>query len=226
MPMSDPEFVWPETLDQARNMQECDSRRVVLEPLKKEPVYIAGVDATFSEYLVFAAVCLYRFPELTLVEQNTAVKEITFPYVPGYLLFREGPAIIAALYKLRIKPDVILVDGHGIAHRRGIGSASHLGVLLDISTIGCAKKRLVGEYHMPGEKKGNWTELKLEENTVGAVLRTRNGVRPLFLSAGHRIDLQNAIRITVGCVGRYRIPEPLRCADILSKKMKLEYRRP
>jgi len=220
--MSDPDFIWPKTLEHAREIQECDSRRVALEPLKKEPVYIAGVDAAFSEYRVFAAVCLYRYPEMMLVEQATAVKRITFPYVPGYLLFREGPATIAALHKLKIKPEVILVDGQGIAHKRGIGSASHLGVLLDIPTIGCAKKRLVGEYRMPGEKKGNWTELKFKTHTVGAVLRTRERVRPIFLSPGHRIDLQDAIRITLGCVGKYRIPEPLRCADILSKRMKRE----
>ncbi len=222
MSMSNPEFIWPKTIDRAREMQACDSRRVALEPLKSEPVYIAGVDAAFSEDRVFAAVCLYRYPEMALVEQATAVRQITFPYVPGYLLFREGPATIAALHKLRKKPEVILVDGHGIAHTRGIGSASHLGVLLDIPTIGCAKKRLVGHYRMPGEKKGNWTELVFKKCTVGAVLRTRDRVRPLFLSPGHRIDLQDAIRITLGCVGRYRVPEPLRCADILSRKKKLE----
>ncbi len=220
--MRDPDFIWPKTINRAREMQARDSRRVALEPLKEEPVFIAGADASFSEYWVFAAVCLYRYPEMTLVEQATAIKQITFPYVPGYLLFREGPATIAALHKLRNKPEVILVDGQGIAHKRGIGCASHLGVLLDIPTIGCAKKRLVGEYRTPGEKKGNWAELKFKAHTVGAVLRTREKVRPIFLSPGHRIDLQDAIRITLGCVGKYRIPEPLRCADILSKRMKLE----
>ncbi len=215
-----PDIIWPRTTSHAREMQECDSRLVLLEPLRKEPVHIAGVDAAFSEYHVFAAVCLYRYPQLTLMEQATAVKQIAFPYVPGYLLFREGPAIVAALNKLKKKPDVILIDGQGIAHPRGIGSASHLGVLLNVPTIGCAKTRLVGEYRNPGERKGNWTELQFKDRTVGAVLRTRDGVRPLFLSPGHRINLKDSIRFALDCVGRYRIPEPLRCADMLSKRMK------
>jgi deoxyribonuclease V len=216
--MRAPDIIWPKTIDRAREMQERDKRLVLIEPLQKEPEYIAGVDAAFSESRVYAAVCLYCYPLLTLVEKATAEKRLVFPYVPGYLLFREGPAIIAALRKLKKKPDVILVDGQGIAHPRGIGSASHLGVLLDVPTIGCAKTRLVGKYRDPGERKGNWTELQFKGRIVGAVLRTRDQVRPLFLSAGHRIDLQGAIRITLGCVGRYRIPEPLRGADTLSKR--------
>jgi len=218
--MRDADIIWPKTLNDARNMQERDKRRVLIGPLQKEPEYIAGVDAAFSEDSTFATACLYRYPHLTLLEQATAAKQLTFPYVPGYLLFREGPAIIAALRKLKKKPDVVLLDGQGIAHPRGIGSASHLGVLLDIPTIGCAKTRLVGEYREPGERKGNWTELQFDGRTVGAVLRTRDRVRPLFLSPGHRIDLPGAIRVALGCVGRYRIPEPLRCADMLSRKMK------
>jgi deoxyribonuclease V len=213
-----PDIIWPKTIDYAREMQERDNRLVQIEPLHKEPEYIAGVDAAFSEDRVYAAACLYCYPQLTLVEQAAADKRLEFPYVPGYLLFREGPAIIAALQKLKRKPDVILIDGQGIAHPRGIGSASHLGVLLDIPTIGCAKTRLVGKYHDPGEPKGNWTELQFDGRIVGAVLRTRDRVRPLFLSPGHRIDLHDAIRIALGCVGRYRIPEPLRGADMLSKK--------
>ena len=136
------------------------------------------------------------------MEQATAATQLIFSYVPGYLLFREGPAIIKAIKKLKKKPDVILLDGQGIAHPRRIGSASHLGVLLDIPTIGCAKKRLVGEYREPGDRKGNWTELQFDGRTVGAVLRTRDRVRPLFLSPGHRIDLPGTIRVALGCVGR------------------------
>jgi deoxyribonuclease V len=218
--MRNADIIWPKTLDAARHMQERDKGRVLTKPLLKEPECIAGVDAAFSEDRVVAAVCLYRYAGLTLLEQAVAVKQMVFPYVPGYLFFREGPAIIAALRKLKKQPDVILLDGQGIAHPRGIGSASHLGVLLDIPTIGCAKTRLVGEYRNPGERKGDWTELRFDDRTVGAVLRTRDRVRPLFLSPGHRIDLLGAIRIALGCVGRYRIPEPLRCADMLSRRMK------
>jgi deoxyribonuclease V len=137
--------------------------------------------------------------------------------VPGYLVFREGPAIIAALRGLRRQPDVLLVDGQGIAHPRSIGIASHLGVLLDLPAIGCAKTRLIGEYRVPALRKGSWSALHHEGAAVGAVLRTRDGTSPLFISPGHRMDRESSIRIVLACVGRYRIPEPLRCADMLSR---------
>ncbi|HUJ18244.1 MAG TPA: endonuclease V [Nitrospirota bacterium] len=211
---------WPDTIAEARELQERHRPRVRIVPLKKDPEFVAGADAAFSEDRVFAAACLYSYPDLALIERSTATEASTFPYVPGYLLFREGKTIIAALNKLRTKPDIIIVDGQGIAHPRGIGSASHLGVLLNKPTIGCAKTRLVGEYRQPGKRKGNWSELIYEGNKMGAVLRTRDIVRPLFVSPGHGIDLEGAIRITLGCVGIYRIPEPLRCADRLSRIMK------
>jgi deoxyribonuclease V len=211
---------WPETIsiEQARELQKELRKRVRVIPLTREPRYVAGVDAAFSEDLVYAAACLYRYPELTLVEKTCAVEKLRFPYVPGFLSFREGHAVIAAIRKLPTKPDIILVDGQGIAHPRGIGIASHLGVLLDISTIGCAKTGLVGEFKEPGGRKGDWSRLAHEGRIVGAVLRTKDGVRPLFVSPGHKIDLDAAVRITLDCIGRYRIPEPLRCADMLSKK--------
>jgi deoxyribonuclease V len=210
---------WPETIsiEQARELQKDLRKRVRVIPLMREPRYVAGVDAAFSENLVYAAACLYRYPELTLVGKMCAVEKLRFPYVPGFLSFREGPAIITAIKKLLTKPDIILVDGQGIAHPRGIGIASHLGVLLNISTIGCAKTRFVGEFKEPGGPKGSWSGLTYEGRIVGAVLLTKDSVRPLFVSPGHKIDLNNAVRITLGCIGKYRIPEPLRCADMLSK---------
>ncbi len=211
---------WPKNIAEARGIQELHRNRIRTVPLDKDPVYVAGVDAAFSEDLVFAAACLYRCPELTLVEQSSSMLKATFPYVPGYLLFREGPAIIAAINKLSRSPDVILVDGHGIAHPRGIGSASHLGILLDIPTIGCAKTKLVGTGETPEVHKGRWAPLQYKGNVVGAVLRTKRNVRPLFISPGHDINLGDAIRVTMACIGRYRIPEPLRCADMLSKRIK------
>jgi len=210
---------WPGNIIDARRLQELHRTQVAVRPLKNEPRYVGGVDAAFSEERVYAAACLYRLPELVLVEQVTAMTKATFPYVPGYLFFREGPAIIAALRKFSTKPDVILVDGQGIAHPRGIGSASHLGVLLDIPTIGCAKTRLVGTSKEPGPVKGSWSPLRYEGSVVGALLRTRDEVKPLFVSPGHKADLDSAIRITLASCGKYRIPEPLRCADMLSRKM-------
>ncbi len=208
------------TIAEAREIQERLRRQVKIVPYRGELRYVAGVDAAFSETKVFAAACVYRYPELTLSEQVHIAQKLLFPYVPGYLSFREGPAIIEAIKKLAQKPDLIIADGQGIAHPRSAGIASYLGVLLDVPSIGCAKTRLVGEYREPRSKKGKWSELIYEENVVGAVLRTRDGVKPLFVSPGHRVDLESSVRIVLGCMGKYRIPEPVRCADMLSKKIK------
>ncbi len=213
---------WPKTLTikDARDTQNLLRNMVRLSPLKKEPRYIAGVDAAFSNDRVFAAACLYLFPELALIEQQYAVQKLRFPYVPGFLSFREAPAIIAAIGKLTHSPDLILVDGQGIAHPRGIGIASHTGVLLAIPTIGCAKSRLIGDYEEPGIKKGTWSALIYEGKSVGAVLRTKDRVKPLFVSPGHKINLDDALRFTIACTDKYRLPEPLRCADMVSKRTK------
>ncbi len=213
---------WPKTIsiEQARELREILRKRVQIVPLRGEPRYVGGVDAAFSENQVYAAACLYRYPELTPLEQATAIEKLRFPYIPGFLSFREGPAIIAAVKQLTTTPDVILVDGQGIAHPRGIGIASHLGILLNIPAIGCAKTRLVGEFEEPGRRKGSWSELTYESRTVGAVVRTKDSVRPLFVSPGHKIDLDSTIRIMLNCTGKYRIPEPLRCADMLSRKLR------
>ena len=209
---------WPATIEEAREIQERHRPLLRTMPLPAEPCLIAGVDASFSRYRVFAAACLYRYPELVLVEQQTAVHRPDFPYVPGYLFFREGPAIIAALGKLKQCPDVVLIDGQGIAHPRGIGSASHIGLIMDIPTIGCAKTRLVGKFQEPEKQKGSWSLLEYNGRTTGAVVRTQDGIKPVFLSPGHKIDLNDAIRVLLHCIGRYRIPEPLRCAHICSRK--------
>jgi deoxyribonuclease V len=213
---------WPQilTIEDARDTQNLLRKKVRITPLKKEPRYVAGVDAAFSNDRVFAAACLYLFPALALIEQQSAVQELRFPYVPGFLSFREGPAIIAALDKLAHKPDLILVDGQGIAHPRGFGIASHIGVLLAIPTIGCAKSRLIGKHEEPGIKKCHWSALIYEGKTVGAVVRTKENVKPLFVSPGHKINLDDALRFTIACTDKHRIPEPLRCADMLAKRMK------
>ncbi len=213
---------WPETftIADARKIQEQVRKKARIIPFRGAPEYIAGVDAAFSDDEVFAAACLFRCTDLALIEQAHTVQKLRFPYVPGYLSFREGPAINAAINKLRTRPDVILVDGQGIAHPRGAGIASHLGVMLNVPAIGCAKTRLIGDYKEPSMKKGKWSKLEYDGRIVGAVLRTRDGVNPLYISPGHRVDLESSIRIVLACTGKYRIPEPLRCADTLSKKSK------
>lgn len=215
---------WPGDIKEAKAAQELLSRKVRIVPFRGLPRFVAGVDAAFSPTRIFAAACVYRLPELACVEQATAVQDLLFPYVPGLLSFREGPAVIDALNRLTQRPHVILADGQGIAHPRGIGIASYIGVVQDIPAIGCAKQRLVGDLREPGTGKGEWQPLQYRDMLVGAVLRTRDNVQPLFISPGHRIDVNTAVRIVLSCLGRYRIPEPIRCADMLSKKIKREAR--
>jgi len=211
---------WPMTLTAARRFQEICRKRVKTSSLAREPEYVGGVDAAYSGNRVYAAACLYQLPELKIVETSYAVMKTSFPYVSGYLFLREGPAIIAAIQQLSRQPGLVLVDGQGIAHPRGIGSAANLGVLLDIPTIGCAKSKLVGAFEEPAMLRGSWSPLSYGGRVVGAVLRTKDHVKPLFISAGHKINLEDSIRLTLACVSRYRKPDPLRCADMLSRKLK------
>jgi deoxyribonuclease V len=215
-------IVWPDNPQGARDIQTTLREKVKIIPLRKNPEIIAGVDASFLDDKVIGVACLYKYPEITPLEDTYAVAEITFPYIPGFLSFREGPVIIEVLKKLKIKPHVILFDGQGIAHPKGLGIASHIGVIIDIPTIGCAKSRLIGEYKHPGIKKGKASSLKYHGKVVGSVVRTRDTIRPLFVSPGHLIDLKSSVEIVLGCITKYRIPEPLRRADFLSKKIKKE----
>jgi deoxyribonuclease V len=210
----------PGDIKEAKEIQSRLRQKIKIIPLKKKPRFIAGVDAAFSEKNVIAAACLYKYPELLPVENAHAVTDIAFPYIPGFLSFREGPAVIKAISKFKKKPDLILFDGQGIAHTAGIGIASHIGVLLNMPAVGCAKSRLVGDYTEPGRAKGEYSRLRYHDKMVGAVLRTRDNVKPLFISPGHLIDISGSVDIVLKCTGRYRIPEPLRQADILSKKLK------
>ncbi|WP_333654307.1 deoxyribonuclease V [Dissulfurispira sp.] len=210
--------LWPKDISRAKKIQDVLRKRVKIIPLKKTPEIIAGVDAAFAGDKVIAVATLYEYPELRYMQDAFSTEKIIFPYIPGMLSFREGHAIINAIRKLNIKPDVILFDGQGIAHPKGIGIASHIGVILDIPTIGCAKSRLVGEFRGPGATKGSWAYLYYKGMKVGAVLRTRSSVRPVFVSPGHLIDIDSSIKIVMKCISKYRIPEPLRRADWLSKK--------
>jgi len=213
---------WPEDIKEAKEIQHTLKKRVKIVPLKKQPEFIAGVDAAFSADTVIGAVSVYKYPEMSALESSYAVTKTSFPYIPGYLSFREGPAIISAIKKLKIKPDLVLFDGQGVAHPKGMGIAAHIGVLINTPSAGCAKSRLVGDYKEPGIAKGQYSDLKYHGRIIGAVLRTRDNVRPVFVSPGHLIDLKGTINIVLKCTDRYRIPEPLRQADYLSKKIKKE----
>jgi len=216
-------YLRPRTIEEALEIQRALKTKLKITPLKKPPVLIAAADASFSDDLVFAAASLYRYPPLVHTEDAFARGKARFPYIPGLFAFREGDPIISALKKLKTMPDLILVDGQGIAHPNGIGIASHLGVLLGIPTIGCAKSRLVGEYDEPRSERGSWTHLYLNGTKVGAVVRTRDNVKPVFISPGHLMDIDSAVEIVLKCISGFRIPEPLRTADRLSKEMKRDY---
>ena len=210
----------PHNTAEAKHIQFTLSKKVEIVPLKKQPRTVAGVDAAFSGNTIIAAACLFTYPELIPLEDTYAVGNVSFPYVPGLLSFREGPAIIEALNKLRTRPDLIIFDGQGIAHPVGMGIAAHIGVLLDIPSVGCAKSRLIGDYAEPDQEKGRMTDLTYHSNIVGTVLRTRDNVKPLFISPGHLIDIKNAVEVVRKCLGKYRITEPIRRADALTKKLK------
>lgn len=216
-----PPFPWPTTVAEAKPIQERLALRVRLVPLEVEPVTVAGVDAAFTtDGRIVAAAALFAYPSLEPLETAHAVMTVDFPYVPGYLSFREAPAFMAALGKLSRLPDLIIVDGQGIAHPRRLGIASFLGVLLGVPAIGSAKSRLVGEYEEPAPERGAWSPLLHGGETVGAVLRTRTRVRPLFVSPGHLITLPEAIDLILRCAVRYRLPEPQRAADALAGEAK------
>ncbi len=212
--------LWPGTVEDAKALQDALRHRVRIVPLKKEPRYVAAVDAAFTHDKIIAVATLFDRLSMRNIQDIVVREKLCFPYVPGLLTFREGRAIFNALRKLKMRPDVTLVDGQGIAHPRRIGIASHIGVISGTPTIGCAKSRLIGEYEEPSEEKGSWTYLFDRGEKVGVVLRTRAGVKPLFVSPGHLTDIASSVRIVMACLSRYRIPEPLRRADYISKRMK------
>ncbi len=179
---------------------------------------VAGVDVGFEQdnTITLAAVAVLDFPSLMLQEYAIAREPTRFPYIPGLLSFREVPAVLAALEKLSALPDMLLCDGQGIAHPRRLGIASHIGVLLDLPTIGVAKSRLVGQHDEPGEQKGAWEPLIDHGDTIGCVLRSRSRVKPLYISPGHRVGLDSARQWVMACLTRYRLPETTRWAHRLA----------
>ncbi|MCZ6636197.1 MAG: deoxyribonuclease V [bacterium] len=205
---------WDVTPEEARDIQNALREQVIREDRLENVRYVAGVDVGFEAQntITHAAVAVLRFPELELHEQATAIRKTSFPYVPGLLSFREIPAILDALNQLTQTPDLLLCDGQGLAHPRRFGLACHLGVLTDLPSIGVAKSRLIGKQDPVPEKKGNWVPLTDKAETIGAVLRSRTGVNPLYISIGHRISLPTAIDYVMRCLTRYRLPETTRHA--------------
>ena len=211
------------TLAEARTVQERLRSLVRFAPLLLDRIRLVGAaDVTFlgEKDVVAAAIVVFDRLSRTVLEERTAVRRVRFPYVPGYLTFREGPAVLAAWETLSQRPDVMLFDGHGAAHPRRFGIASHMGVLLSVPSVGCAKKRLVGEHEAPGPRKGDTAPLFLEGETVGAVVRTRAAVRPVFVSPGHLADVESSVQLVLSLCSRYRIPDPARRAHQLTQEIR------
>lgn len=209
---------WPTTVAQARAVQEALRERVVRRDRLGRVRRVAGIDVGFERggRITRAAVVVLSFPGLVPIAQVLVRRRTRFPYVPGFLSFREIPAVLAALARLAVKPDLLLCDGQGYAHPRRFGLACHLGVLTDTPSIGVAKSRLIGEHAEPAAGKGGWVPLRDRGEVIGAVLRTRTGVKPLYVSLGHRVSLKTAIRYVLACTTKYRLPETTRLAHHLA----------
>ena len=173
---------------------------------------VAGVDVGFKGEVAKAAVVVLSYPELQPLDYSVAELPVEFPYIPGLLSFREGPSVLAALEKLATEPDLFIFDAQGLAHPRRMGLASHIGIIIDRPSIGCAKSRLCGTHHEPGPERGSYVHLYDGDEVIGAVVRTRTGVKPLYVSIGHRIDLESAIEYVLGCCRNHRLPETTRYA--------------
>jgi deoxyribonuclease V len=208
---------WEMTRREAVELQKSLREQVRLRPLERPVETIAGADISFNKFseTIYAGIVVLRLPTLEVIEEVCIVSETRFPYVPGLLSFRESPAVLEAWEKLKTEPDAVMFDGQGIAHPRRAGIASHVGLLIERPTLGCAKSVLVGKYEEPAPERGAWSELIDKGETIGAALRTKKNVQPIFVSPGHLIDLEGAISLTLACDGGYRQPEPTRRAHHL-----------
>ena len=208
---------WDVTPEEAVEIQQqLRSRVQVSNGFDPAQVHtIAGIDASYRD-MARAAVVVLSLPDLQVVDSAIAERKSPFPYVPGLLSFREAPAVLDAIEKLSVRPDLIMCDGQGIAHPRRLGIASHLGVYLDLPSIGCAKSRLTGTFKEPGPEEGAHSPLVDHGELIGTVLRSKPRTNPLFISPGHKIDLETAVEFVVRCLRGYRLPEPTRAAHNLA----------
>lgn len=203
---------WDLSPQQATHLQQELGKGVVLKNRLGRVRTVAGADIAFDRIrdAGYAGVIVYSFQALEEIERVNATGRLNFPYIPGLLSFREGPLLLEAFAKLRTEPDLLLFNGHGIAHPRRFGLASHLSLLFDKPGIGIAKSRLIGTHREPANRVGSWARLKDSGETIGAVLRCRAGVRPMYISVGHRLNLETAVGLALACCDGYRIPKPIR----------------
>ncbi|MBU1627451.1 deoxyribonuclease V [bacterium] len=214
---------WNISYKEAVKVQEELSSKIKLIPYEGLPKIIGGADVSYSknEEELLAVIVLLSYPGFEIVESTSYISKVFFPYIPGLLSFRELPPLIKAYEKLDNIPDILILDGQGIAHPRYFGLASHAGAYLNIPTIGCAKKKLCGDYKIPKDKPGETSPLIYKERIVGSVIRTRKNCKPIFVSPGYMMDIQSSIRIIKLCLTKYRIPEPTRIAHLLTKNSRI-----
>jgi deoxyribonuclease V len=213
---------WDLTPTQAVTLQRELASQVETRTPMTHCELIAGADVSYNRFskVLYAGVVVLRLEDLAIIEEQGIVAEVSFPYVPGLLSFRETPVLLEAFARVQAEPDVVMVDGHGYSHPRRVGYASHLGLWLDRPTIGCAKSRLIGDFKEPGRKAGSVAPLKDRDEIIGGVVRTKTGVKPVFVSVGHRIDLRSAVEIVLAACRGYRIPEPTRQAHLQVNRLR------
>ncbi|MGI4020036.1 MAG: deoxyribonuclease V [Janthinobacterium lividum] len=224
MPQISPEEYESLSPAQAIELQKQLRTQIRIEPLFKPIQTIAGADISFNKFeeTVYAGITVLSFPDLQEVAKSTIISKTTFPYIPGLLSFREIPALLLAWNQLKIKPDLLVLDGQGIAHPRRLGIATHFGLVTDTPTLGCAKSLLTGKFETLPEAAGSESLIYDQGEVIGAALRTKNKVNPVFISPGHRINLEQSLQIIKLCINGYRIPEPTRKAHLLVNQVRIQ----
>jgi deoxyribonuclease V len=213
---------WQVPVSEAKNIQQKLRAQIQLSPPPLSPELVAGTDVSFEQDTdqAYAGITILQLPDLTEVARSLIIDNVEFPYIPGYLSFREVPPLLKAWRQLQLPPDLIIMDGHGIAHFRKLGLATHFGLLIQLPTIGCAKNKLVGTHQMPAKEKGSYRSLYYQDEKVGEVLRTRTNVNPVYVSPGHLIDFSRARQWVLRCAPRYKLPETTRKAHRLVNRLR------
>ncbi len=219
---------WPTDYHAAVAVQHLLSKHIVIKPLPKNITLVAGADVSYDkgDDLMHGGVVVMQLPGFDVVETQSASIRVAFPYIPGLLSFREAPALLGAFQRLSRSPDVVIFDGQGTAHMRGIGLASHVGIWLGVPAVGCAKSRLVGEHREVGSSRGRRAALRYRGRVVGSVVRTRDDVKPVYVSPGHLADVCSSVRLVLRCARKFRLPEPVRAAHALVNRVRKAHQRP
>jgi deoxyribonuclease V len=212
------------TPDQAIACQQEMQKKLQIKPLDKEIRIIGGADISFNKYseTVYAGIVLFSYPELKIIGNATAISTTTFPYISGLLAFREVPALLKAWDKLTVKPDLMVLDGQGIAHERRLGIATHFGLLTNVPSIGSAKSRLTGKYQEPANELFAENPMYHQNEYIGVALRSKKNCNPIYISPGHNINIQQSVDVIKKCIRGYRIPEPTRQAHLLVNQIRIE----